>query len=63
MIIEAVEGALPDKFCWKVVAPDRICKDSNYEWHFTSCKLKCNEGYERFGFHCRKACLAKEMAE
>lgn len=44
------------------MAPERKCKDDKYEWHFTKCKLKCNTGYERFGFHCRKACNPEEIA-
>jgi hypothetical protein len=57
----AVEGALPPKFCWRIQSSEKECNNPDYEYHFTSCKLKCNTGYERFGFHCRKACTDKEL--
>jgi len=55
-IKNAVEEALPPKFCWKLSSATKVCKNDDFEYHFTSCKLKCGPGFERFGFHCRKAC-------
>lgn len=56
LISSAIEESLPPKFCWKTISAEKTCKEPNFEYHFLSCKLKCAEGYERYGFHCRKAC-------